>query len=383
MRARVLVAFAAALLSLVAAAAAWAPVPAGAGASRPLGADQVAAIPPYNWYPGYYVLSSGDKVATKQAILDDPLVEPFTGVQFRYFWAASERRRGDYSAGFATLDADLERVAARGKKLMVMLMYKKFDGTSAVPAYLRKGPGRWCNGPHCGEVTTRAGTSLALVWNGAVRRRLKAWITAMAVHLSKSRYIDSVAGIVFNETALGTTDKTVLTTTHYDPYVYLRALEDNMLAATTAAPKLLTILYFEGGFVSMDGKLVRAGEKIGKWMRVHPRTGAGTPDLQPKRPKGTNHPCANPQLQSAIACAPAVQAPDYSTQVTDSFDQSFAYATDPAPDGLRASFMTFSYAVGAGPNAFTFADVSHNIASHPIPNTTMPWPVSPGAHAGR
>jgi hypothetical protein len=296
-------------------------------------------------------------------------------VQFRYHWAASELSPGDYSAGFATLDADLRRVAAKRKKILVMLMYKKFDGTSAVPADLRTGPGPWCSGPYCGELTNGAGTSLALVWNPVVEARLKAWITAMARHLSESRYIDNVAGIVFNETALGTTDTTVLASASYDPDVYREALEDNMLAATSAASRLITILYFEGGFVSMDGTSVRAGEKFGDWMLRHPRTGAGTPDLKPKSPKGTNHPCTNSKYQSSIVCAPAVQAPDYSTEVTDSFDQSFRYATDPVPDGQHASFFTFSYAVGAGPNAFTFADVSSNIATHPVPNTARPWPV--------
>jgi len=362
-----------AVLSLVLTPQAFAPL--HANSSQILSTAQIEPIPDYNWYPGYYVLNSIDAAATKQSILDDPLVKPFTGVQFRYHWAASELSPGDYSAGFATLDADLKRVAARGKKILVMLMYKKFDGTSAVPADLRAGPGPWCSGPYCGELTNGSGTSLALLWNPAVGARLKAWIAAMALHLSESRYIDSVAGIVFNETALGTTDTGVLTSTSYNPDVYLQALEDNMLAATTAASRLITILYFEGGFVSMDGTPVRAGEKIGDWMLLHPRTGIGTPDLQPKDPKGTNHPCANPKYQSSIVCAPAVQAPDYSTEVTDSFDQSFRYATDPVPDGQHASFFTFSYAVGAGPNAFTFADVSSNIATHPIPNTARPWPV--------
>ena len=114
-----------------------------------------------NWYPGYYVLNHTDTVAAKERILADPLVAPFTGVQFRYHWAASEQAPGDYSAGFAALDADLERVAAAGKKLMVMLMYKKFDGTPAVPADLRQRPRPWCNGPFCGELTNRTGTSLA------------------------------------------------------------------------------------------------------------------------------------------------------------------------------------------------------------------------------
>jgi beta-lactamase family protein len=339
----------------------------------------VQAIPDYNWYPGYYVLNNTDTAARKQLILDDPLVMPFTGVQFRYHWARSELRPGDYSAGFATLDADLERVAAKGKKIMVMLVYKEFDGTSAVPADLRKVPGPWCSGSYCGELTNGKGTSLAMLWNPTVEARLNAWIAAMALHLSQSPYIDSVAGILFNETALGTEDKSVLTSAGYDPYVYLQALKDNMLAATTAAPRLITILYFEGGFVSMDGNPVKAGEKMGDWMLLNPRTGAGTPDLKPKAPKQINHPCANPKYQNYIVCAPAVQAGDYSTAVTDSFDQSFNYATAPLPEGLHASFFTFSYRAGPGPNAFSFADVSQNLATHRIPSIVRPWPVTPVA----
>jgi hypothetical protein len=336
---------------------------------------QATAIPDYNWYPGYYVLNHIDTVERKQLILDDPLVAPFTGVQFRYHWAASELSPRDYSAGFATLDADLERVAARGKKLLVMLVYKESDGTPSVPADLRSSPGPWCSGPYCGQFTNGGGRSVALLWNPVVQERLNAWITAMAGHLSQSPYIDSVAGIIFNETSLGTTDTAVLGSANYDPYVYLQALQDNMRAVTTAAPRLIALLYFEGGFVSMDGTSVKAGDRMGDWMLVNPRTGVGTPDLAPKTPKGTSFPCANAKYQSFIVCAPAVQANDYSLQATGSFEQTFTYGTRPVPDGLRSSFLTFSYAVGPGPNAFTFADVSANIASHPIPNVARPWPV--------
>ena len=342
-------------------------------------AGEAEPIPAYNWYPGYYVLNHTDSVAAKRTVLSDPRVKPFTGVQFRYHWAASELRPGDYSAGFASLDADLRRVAASGKKILVMLMYKKFDGTSTVPADLRQAPGPWCNGPYCGELTNGAGTSVALLWNPVVQARLNAWITAMARHLSESRYVGSVAGIVFNETALGTTDRSVLASAGYNPDAYIQALKDNMRAAITAAPRLITILYFEGGFTSMDDTPVNAGEKIGEWMLLNPRTGVGTPDLQPKDPKGTNHPCAKSKYHGRIVCAPAVQAPDYSTDVTDSFEQSFRYATDRFPAGLGASFLTFSYAVGSGPNAFSFTDVSREIPEHPIPNVARPWPVKPAA----
>ena len=358
-------------------AAGAAGLPAGSAGAASAEPARRHTIPAYNWYPGYYVLASRTTPAAKQAILADPLVKPFTGVQFRYQWANSELSPGDYSAGFAALDADLKRVAAKGKKLLVMLMYKKFDGTSAVPADLLVSPGPWCSGSYCGEFSNGQGTSLALLWNAAVEARLKAWITAMATHLSQSRYINSVAGIVFNETALGTTDTSVLASAGYDPNAYIQALEDNMLAATTAAPRLITILYVEGGFVSMDGSPVNGGQKIGDWLLAHPRTGAGTPDLKPKDPKGLNHPCARAKYQSSNVCGPAVESPDYSTQVTDSFDDSFHYATAPAPNGLHASFLSFDYGVRSPDgNAFTFADVSHNIATHPIPNTTAPWPMA-------
>ncbi|MGE5460110.1 MAG: Ig-like domain-containing protein [Solirubrobacterales bacterium] len=335
-----------------------------------------AAVGNYNWYPGYYVLANTDSAARKQAILDDPLVGPFTGVQFRYQWAASELSPGDYSAGFAALDADLERVAAKGKKLMVMLMYKKSDGTAAVPADLLSGSGAWCSGSSCGQFTPDSDHAIALLWNPVVEARLNAWITAMAQHLSESPYLDSVAGVVFNETSLSTTDTNLLAAADYDPDVYIQAIEDNLLAVTTAAPKLFSVIYFEGGFVSMDGSSVDAGQKIGDWMLLNPRTGAGVSDLIPKDPKGPNHPCANAAYQASIVCAPAVESNDYSLDRTDSFEQSFAYGTDPVPNGLHASFLTFSYVAGSGPNAFTFADVSNSIASHPIPNTTRPWPVT-------
>jgi hypothetical protein len=212
-----------------------------------------------------------------------------------------------------------------------------------------------------------------MLWNVAVEARLKAWISAMAAHLTQSPYINSVAGIVFNETSLGTRDKTVLASAGYDPYAYIRALEDNLLAVTVAAPRLIAILYFEGGFISMDGNPVNAGKRLGDWMLLHPRTATGRADLMPKESYKPDFPCSNAAYQSQIACASMVQIGDYSTAITDSFQQTFDYGTKPVPSGLHDSFLTFVYSSASSTNAFNFADVPGQIPTHPIPNIARPW----------
>jgi hypothetical protein len=324
-----------------------------------------------NWFPGYYVLSDRTGSILKK-MLHDPLVAPFTGVQLRYHWADSERSRGDYSRGFAQLDHDLKIIAATRKKLLVMLQYKSFDRHPAVPAYLLAPGGPWCSGVYCGQLSV-GHSSLAMVWNPAVNARLRAWIRATAVHLARSRYASSVAGIVFNETSLGTESENVLRQAGYDPYRYMYGLQANLLAASRAAPRLPVFYYHEGGFVSMDGKSVNAGQIMGDWMLRHPHIGTGTPDLKPKDPKSAHHPCANPLYEGRIPCNPDVQSHDYDRDVTDSLQQTFDAALSPPPVGLGASYLTFSYTRGSNPSqAFTFAEVSAYIARHAMPNRAIP-----------
>jgi hypothetical protein len=63
---------------------------------------------------------------------------------------------------------------------------------------------------------------------------------------------------------------------------------------------------------------------------------------------------------------------DYALTASDSIEQSFTYALSSAPEGLFASFLTFSRREGSGPNAFTFVDVSNYMRTHPMPNTVPP-----------
>jgi hypothetical protein len=214
-------------------------------------------------------------------------------------------------------------------------------------------------------------SSLALLWNAAVEARLEAWIAAMAAHLAASPHLERVARIVFNETSLGTKDTGILAEAEFDPYVYLAAIEANLLAATASAPTVIAFVYLEGGFVSMDGSWVNAPQRLGDWMLMHPHTGVGMSDMTSARPN-TNHPCADPAYQGRIPCDPALGSADYEAAANPSIDQAFAYALSPAPDGLLASFMTFLYQGGSSSSAFTFADVSAYVQSHPMPNTAPP-----------
>lgn len=336
---------------------------------------EVKAVTSYNWYPGYYVLASLSATAdAKKRIMDDPLALPFDGFQFRYLWGDSEISPGVYSAGFAVLDADLREVALRNKKLLVLLTYKTFNGTSAVPQDLRTGPGPWCKGNYCGELSVGS-ARVAMLWNSAVEARLRNWISAMASHLATSPYKQYVAGIVFPETSVDTTDTSILANAGFDPFVYISAIQSNLLAATVGAQNLVAFYYHEGGFVSMNGNSVNAGQIMGDWMLQHSRIGTGTPDAQPKNPKSSNHPCANTNYQRRIPCMPNVQAPDYALAFTDSITSTFNYLLNPVPSGLFGSYIVFSYSVSSGPNAFTFADASNYIKTHPIPsqNKIAPW----------
>jgi hypothetical protein len=182
--------------------------------------------------------------------------------------------------------------------------------------------------------------------------------------------------VVFNETSLpgGTTDKTLLASVGYDPYKYMAAIQANLLAVTSTSNLIPAYYYHEGGFVSMDGKSLDASTVMGIWMLAHPHTGAGTPDAQSASPKGSNYPLVNPIYQGKIASIPNVQANDYAYSRNHTLLDAYNYMADPTTStgsGLDGTHLVFSYAVTSSP-AFTFADVSRFILTHPVKNTALP-----------
>lgn len=327
-----------------------------------------------NWFPGYYLLTStGASDANKVTMINDPVATNFTGYQLRYLWEDCELTQDNYAAGYSLVDTDLARVAAKGKKLLVMLQTKTFDGSFATPAYIRQPGSAYCSasGTYCGEFVV-GDTHMTMLWNSAVAARCQKWVAAMVGHVAAGPYADLVGAIVFTETATPTTDTVLLADADYDPYDYIAGLQGNLGTVVDTTERFPAFYYHEGGFVDMGGGFVGAVTLMGDWMLAHPHTGTGTPDSQPLNPKTSNHPCANASYQGKVPCNPDVQAPDYATVNTTSLDDTFTYMTDPIPDGLLGSYLSFSYAVGAGPNAFTLSDVASYIPTHPVPNTVVP-----------
>lgn len=108
------------------------------------------------WHPGHYVSfipslyptsnfkeSNPTTLAQILTFIDRIAAEPtITGIQVFGYWGEFEGSRpGDYSAGFATMDAILARAALRKKRVMLSIMTTVFGGygsdwTFAFPAYL-------------------------------------------------------------------------------------------------------------------------------------------------------------------------------------------------------------------------------------------------------
>lgn len=328
-----------------------------------------------NWYPGYYTLATaGASAETKQSIVDDTLSAPFTGYQFRYFWNECEATPGDWSAGFALVDADLTRIfnAGRGQKLLVMLQYKSFDDTAVVPSDMLTDPlYESSDGTFQGEMITPPDNHVAMIWNPNVSSRCQEWIEAMITYLDGHAKRDMVAGIVFNETSVSTSDVVLLGHADYDPDDYITGIQNNLLAVINNTDRFPAFYYHEGGFVDMGGGSVQAGTKMGNWMLTHPHTGCGTPDSKSLNPKTSTHPCANLTYQGIVPCNSDIQAGDYSTDNNASLQEAFDYMTQAGLNKLDSSYLSFSYGVGSSP-AFTWADVSAWIPTHPVPNDDLP-----------
>jgi hypothetical protein len=152
------------------------------------------------WNPGHYVVvSASEGLAKIDKVLNEIAPFPFVkGIVYRTDWPRLESSKGSYN--FAGIDAAVSRTASKGKRLFVLVATKAFSASeSAVPAYARSAE---YGGGVYKIAISRGGTgeNVAL-WNDRLADRVIALNQALAKRYNLN---NSVEGVVFNETALGT-----------------------------------------------------------------------------------------------------------------------------------------------------------------------------------
>ena len=318
------------------------------------------------WFPGNYVLlnSADDATTERDALLGNASsMNAFVGLEKRYDWTACEATKDDYSACIANVESDLAAVDAKGKKLIVFLMYKTFTDPHAVPAYmLQQGP--WCTGSTCGEVAMSNGVT-AMLWNTGVADRMHAWIAAMGAAIENGPHASALAGVVFPESACGACE----TTAGFTAPAYVAAMEGNVKAAIAAFPNVIAFQYIN--FVPPASTQTQSLAELADFALATPHAGLGCPDLGP-----LFNPPEYPLLESAkyqgrVPIAPAVETSDYQSGRTSSLQSTYALGIDPSPKGMAAQIITWSNTQNAS-YVFTIADVAAYLPAHPNPNTAAP-----------
>lgn len=161
------------------------------------------------WHPGHYVTLApfaSDGPGYFNEVLDEISRYPaLRGVQKRYMWADLETKEGTYD--FSEIEYDLARLAARDKRLVILLQTKSFKtSVHASPAYLRTA--KYEDGEFAinvkgrkGAVDIKAqtGTNIKL-WNPHVRDRLAALMNALGERFNSHPHLEAVA---LTETAFG------------------------------------------------------------------------------------------------------------------------------------------------------------------------------------
>ncbi len=103
-------------------------------ASVPAPTPEPPKVAGLKWHPGHYMLL--DKIRTSAAIraehfaqIDAIANEPTVrGVKLWLFWGSVEPTEGDYSAGFAIIDAYLKKLSASNKYLILSVQDRIFGG---------------------------------------------------------------------------------------------------------------------------------------------------------------------------------------------------------------------------------------------------------------
>lgn len=180
------------------------------------------------WHPGhYYSIMSGSKndptyLAQVYSELDD--TPALRGMQVRFNWAELETSYGVYN--FTTIDKRLSELAAKNKRLMILLEIKSWDsGTALVPEYLKASTYEGGIFPfNTDGSSTIKGYNIKL-WNPMVRDRLAALISALGKRFNSHNYFE---GIGLTETSLSSPMIPLTSTQINDFYSNLLVVNNKM-----------------------------------------------------------------------------------------------------------------------------------------------------------
>ncbi len=316
-----------------------------------------------DWYPGHYLLLGNGRSEVRDRALSTPgVVGHFRGLHIKYLWSEFEGQRGDYSAGFARLDADLAAVQAVGMTLLVQLQSKTFGGGSepAVPAYLRRPGTSFCAPDQpavCGEYRMGNGRA-AMIWNDAVRLRFEALVTAVGKRYSpggeRAAIGRALAGVALPETATEEGSISRQSTGYSQPKM-VEALTQILRTSAGAFPSKVVFQYIN--FLPPNAQARPYLKEIADFALRTPGIGLGCPDLAPALDTPAYGILKDPKY-AALPMNPAVQAPDLDLDRTTGVEATMDLGLRPAPAGMGAEYVTWFFGRGS---AITVEDVMAEI----------------------
>lgn len=226
-----------------------------------------ASAPRIKWHPGHYLIS--DTIGRLpeshvRALAAEPLL---TGVRQRYWWATLEPRRGQYD--FSVIEADLARLRRIGKRLVITVADRSWDGAAAtgrLPDYLAQDAaygGGWFVKPNGMGVIAR-------VWDPTVMDRILALYAALGARFDAE---PDVEGVVLGETSPGFN----ASPSGYSRGTLAAQLKRQVSAVRAAWPTSNVFLYTN----SLVGELAGLIEHC-----TVNRVGIGGPDVLPPPHKG-------------------------------------------------------------------------------------------------
>jgi len=174
-------------------------------------------------HPGHYM--SMNRWDNTQKLLS--VMRPgVTGIQKRYYWKMIEKSRDNYD--FSKINADLELMENQGRKLIVFIEDKTFNGDIPTPDYLN-----WATVPNRNKGYT------TLRWRKGVAARFKKLINEVGRRFDGHPAFE---GIAIQESSLSL-DNSVLAQYGYTPELYRDTLIDVLKSASGSMPTSTVFWY--------------------------------------------------------------------------------------------------------------------------------------------